>query len=175
MKTRKRRISTESIEFALEQVIQARTSGIKASIRPTFVIKLLKELIARRHEERLIANEAKALFSDYELVAVAEESGVEIVVREVQSLSELGVSSWESGDKSKNDTVTKKEVVKERALDDSDVVHTSQRRPVLKSKHRRSIRMHESRWKNGSAARHAVIFTLIVVIALTLFPILMVL
>lgn len=173
MKAHRRRISTESIELALEQVIRALTSGTKASINPAFIIKLLKELIDRRHEEQLIFEEVKELFDGSELVTVAEESDVEIVVREVEDLSELGVSSWESGDERCEKKVENE--VDGEPLDDSDVTHSVQRRPVLRSNHRWTIGMHESRWRDGSAAGHAIIFTLVVIIALTLFPILMVL
>jgi len=173
VKAHRRRISTESIELALEQVVRARTSGTKASIKPVFVIKVLKELIDRRREERLIFDEVKELFDDDELVTVAEESDVEIVVREVESLSELGVSSWESSDE-KNEKRVEKEV-DGVPLDDSDVTHSVRRRPVLRPSRRRTVGMHESCWQDGTAARHAVIFTLVVIIALTLFPILMVL
>lgn len=55
------RISTNALERALEQLIQARTAGVRASIKPSFVSAIIKELLDYRKEEELILEEVEDL------------------------------------------------------------------------------------------------------------------
>jgi len=147
------RISTDSIELALEQLIRTRTAKTKASIKPVFVIEALKELIDRRREEAAVFAEVEELFND---------DDCEIVVEEVVSLSELGNSSWPSGP-----NLEEVEWKKPEELDDSDVTHEVLQRPVLRTKRRSGVMGSSGKWQDGYTTRRIIVFTLTIVIALT--------
>lgn len=157
--TKVRRISTDSIELALEQLVRTRTSGTKASIKPLFVMEVLKELINYRREEALILEEVDELFCGGDLLTVDE----------VETLSELGNSSYASDyDLHKIEWGLPEDINELEALDESDVTHEVHQRPVLRTKHSSSKVMGiESRWDDGSSTKRVVILSLLVVIIFT--------
>lgn len=155
-----RRISTQSLESALDQIIRVQTAGGRAVIKPVFVASLLKELIDRRYEEQEIFAEVEELFGDDELGPLTPDSDPLIQVDEVMSLDDLGTSSWTSG--SDLDRVERPETEEDELLYDEPYV------PVLKSKRRPSNGMHvRGRWSDGDTTRKLIIFTLLAVIALS--------
>jgi len=177
-KRTKRRINTESIEMALDQIIRAKTSGTRASIKPEFVARVLKELIDYRREEKQLAAEVEEILGDdADGYIIRIEDEPKLRVDEVMSLSELGNSSWESGSdlyniewKRQSDVELSEEETEEEPaaeLDDSDVVHEVQQRPILRTSHNSSSGMRAAaRWDDGSSSRRRIIFALLMVIAL---------
>lgn len=167
------RISTDSIELALEQLIRTRTAGTKASIKPVFVIETLKELLYWRAKDRSLCSEVDRLFGD-DLILVESVYDRPLRVIEVESLSELGASSCPSSlDLNKVEWKTPEEQEAAQAteepedLDDSDVTHEVLQRPVLRTNRRSGAMRARSLWQDGYTTRHVVIFALIAVIALT--------
>lgn len=156
------RISTDSLESALEQIIRVRTAGGKASIKPVFVAELLKELIDRRTEDEELFHEIEEAFGE----DLATQT--RIVVDEVTSLSQLGTSSF---DLEKAEWKLPEEInppeEEEEELDDSDVTYEVHHRPVLRSKGKHSGMHVRGRWQDGGNTRRAVIYVLLTVIALT--------
>jgi len=172
--TKVRRISTDSIELALEQLVRSRTSGTKASIKPLFVMEVLKELIHWRREERSLRSEVDSLFSD-DLILMDSTSDKPLRVVEVGSLSELGNSSRSGCDLREVEWKLPEEINEPEALDESDVVHEVRRRPILRTKHSSTSSMGvQSRWNDGSSTRRVIILVLIVVIILTIGPLLLI-
>jgi len=161
---RLRRISTNSLETALTQIIRARTAGIKASIKPAFVSQILKELIDRRRDDKLLMAEVEQILGDNMDIA-AEESGSKLTVDEVMSLSELGNSSWASGSdlaqiqwQSKEEL---KEELKEEPEEPDDIRYEDRFAPPI-SKHPKHVLIHTNRWDDGSdAARRIIIFAIV--------------
>lgn len=162
------RISTDSIELALEQLIRTRTSGTKASIKPLFVIEVLKELIDRRHEESVLYAEFEELFMDDDFYLSPGEDR-NIVVEEVMSLSQLGTSSCDS-----SSNLEKIEWKAPEPLDESDVTYEVLQRPVLRAKRRSGVMRAGNRWHDGYTTRRVIIFTLLTIIVLTFIPVFLV-
>ena len=159
------RISTNSIETALEQLVRTRTSGTKASIKPLFVMEVLKELLDYRREEALILEEVDELFCGGDL----------LIVDEVGTLSELGNSSYASEhDLHKIEWELPEDINELEALDESDVTHKVHQRPILRNKHSSSrTTVMASRWDDGSPTRRVIVLVLLGVIILTFGPLLL--
>ena len=168
--TKVRRIDTDSIELALEQLVRSRTSGTRASIKPLFVMEVLKELIHWRREERSLRSEVDSLFSD-DLILMDSTSDKPLRVVEVESLSELGNSSRSGCDLREVEWKLPEEINEPEELDESDVVHEVRHRPILRSKRSGSV-MTQGRWNDGHTTRRVIIFGLLAVIGLTLISIL---
>lgn len=174
----KRRINTESIETALDQIIRANTSGAKASIKPEFVVRVLKELIDYRNEEKQLAAEVEEIYGDNaDDYSIRIEDEPKLRAEEVMSLSELGNSSWESGSNLykiewKRQGVVKLPVEKpddESAADqdDSNVIHEVRQRSSLRTNRKSSSGLRAARrWNDGSSTRRMIIFTLLIIILL---------
>lgn len=167
-KRRLRRIRTDSLETALDQIIRAKTAGARASIRPGFVARVLKELLDRRREERELISEVNEIFAD-DGIMITDDPEPKIEVEEVQSLSELGNSSWESGSDlekiewKKPDTPDTPD-----ELDESNVIHETHHRPILRANRRIGSGMHiHGRWQDETTTRQVVIYALLIIIVLT--------
>ena len=154
-----RKINTASLEDALEQIIRIQTAGGKASIKPRFVAGIIKELIDRRKEEELIFAEVEDLFGS-ELAMYTK-----IVVDEVTNLSQLGTSSF---DLEKAEWRVPEGPEEPPELDESDVIHDVQHKPVLRSKRSSSSgAVMRGRWDDGGKTKRMVVYALLAVIALT--------
>ena len=161
-----RSISTDSIETALEQLVRTRTAGIKASIKPIFVIEVLKELLHWRREDRSLRSEVNSLFSD-ELILMDNASDKPLRVVEIGSLSELGNSSHAGFDLRKAEWKLPTEAEPPPELDESDVTYETHHKPILRTKHSSGSGMVHGRWEDGSSTRKSIIYVLLTVIALT--------
>jgi len=156
------KISTDSLEVALDQIVRSRASGVKASINTQFIASILKELIDYRNAEKGLRDEVEVLFYG------KPDPEPLIMVEEVQTLSELGNTSWSSGSKDAPSPDSPEE--EDQALNEESLLHRRKPRPILRS--RRSLLvssgMHQARWGDGSDSRRFIIIALLIVIAVTL-------
>jgi hypothetical protein len=146
----------------------------KASIKPRFVLAIIKELIERRREEEEILVEVDEIFGDQIDAFFGEEKPrPKIVVDEVMSLSELGVSSWDSSrdidEISGIEEIPDDEL--EEEVDEPEIRPRAPQRTKLSERGRKPpphSKMHvEDRWQERGRARSIIVVALLVVIALT--------
>lgn len=178
------RISTEALEHAVDQLIRARITRSKASIKPRFVAAVLTELLDRRREEELILLEVEDLFgkdgeldSEYGLLDVPSDPGITIpeepklhlMVDEVMSLDDLGRSSWDS-----SKDIDEIDGIEE--IDDDEFEPQIAQRSKRRSKHRQRLAASDThrraKWHQSTAGQVTVICMLLAIIALTFGPLL---
>jgi len=154
----RKKISTESIETALEQIVKARTSKTKASINTQFVAAALKELINYRRSEQDLKDEVEVVF-------FGDERRIpSIVADEVKTLSELGNTSWTSteskgsGQESTIDLTSTADLDALEALDTPKPSRSSKRPVLVRSG------VHD-RWADDSSNRKVLTICLLIVIA----------
>jgi hypothetical protein len=168
-----RRISTRSLENALDQILRARKSGTKASVKATFVARAFKELIRyRREEKRLLREVDQILSEDVSCVHLASDSihveGLpKIVVDEVTSLSQLGDSSWESGTDLRDIEwklpADQDDLEDDEDEDDEDELDYASKTKSALTGGRTGLRT-RSRWNDNSSTRRFIIYALLAVI-----------